>query len=87
MDNITLNNSEQQNLLSMIRELCEVDNLELNDETILRALPGIDSLKMLELLAKIEIEFFVNLGFESIEQVETVADLYTIVARAQEEKR
>ena len=69
----------------MICEIGELEHLELDDEMLLQTIPGIDSLGVYRLIGKIELEFFVNLGVEAVYQVETLADLYTIVAKAKEE--
>ncbi len=82
---LTLNDSERQKILSMICEIGELEHLELDDEMLLQTIPGIDSLGVYRLIGKIELEFFVNLGVEAVYQVETLADLYTIVAKAKEE--
>lgn len=81
----TLSHTDQQKLLNLILEVCELENedLHLDEATSIRDLPGVDSVTVFQLLGKIEIEFFINLGFESIKQVETVSDLFSVVARAQ----
>jgi len=44
-------------------------------------------LKVFQVLGKIELEFFIDLGFTALEQVKTMGDLYTIVAQAIEKKQ
>ncbi|NEO30923.1 MAG: acyl carrier protein [Symploca sp. SIO3C6] len=84
-----LTESDRQKLLSMIRESVEdiedIKNLDFDEETSLRGLPGFDSLKMLKFLSKVEMEFFITLGLESLLHIHTLADLYAAVAKAQEE--
>jgi acyl carrier protein len=77
-----LTESEKQKILSIIRNNLELENFEIKDETLITELPGVDSFSVMEILGKVEIELFINLGFESIEKVKTVADLYDVVANA-----
>lgn len=79
----TLPESEKRKLLSIIRNHFELEkNFEIKDETLIADLLGADSFAVMDILAKVEIEFFINLGFEAIEKVITVADLYDVVANA-----
>lgn len=81
-----LTDRERQKLLAMIRKTIDIidDNFELDDETVLKSLPGFDSLTAIRFLGQVEIEFFINLGWESLEKVKTLADLYEVVAQAKE---
>ncbi|XZO01269.1 MAG: acyl carrier protein [Microcoleus sp.] len=81
-----LTDRERQKLLAMIRKTIDIidDNFELDDETVLKSLPGFDSLTVMRFLGQVEIEFFINLGWESLEKVKTLADLYEVVAQAKE---
>jgi len=82
-----LSDSEKQKLQAMLRRHIEMENFELHDETVLKYLPDFDSFTVMKFLGEVEIEFFINLGFESIEKVKTLADLYDFVAKAQENQR
>lgn len=80
-----LTDRERQKLLAMIRKTIDTDdNFELDDETVLKSLPGFDSLTAIRFLGQVEIEFFINLGWESLGKVKTLADLYDVVAQAKE---
>lgn len=82
-----LTDTERQKLQAMIRKNIDIDdddNFELDDETVLESLPGFDSLTVIRVLGQIEIEFFINLGWESLGKVKTLADLYEVVAQAKE---
>lgn len=84
---LNLNDSQRQKLLSIIHSHIDFDEnknqtLDFNDEMLIKSLPGFDSLKVFQVLGKIELEFFIDLGFEALKKVNTMGDLYTIVAQA-----
>ncbi|MBC1239983.1 acyl carrier protein [Nostoc sp. 2RC] len=90
--NWELNDNQREKLLSIIYAHFDFDDkdsqvLEFNDDTLIKSLPGFDSLKVFQVLGKIELEFFIDLGFTALEQVKTMGDLYTIVAQAIEKKQ
>jgi acyl carrier protein len=76
----TLDPQERQLLYALIREKLELDGAEeIGDTTLVRELPGVDSMKLFRLLGAVELGFHVNLGFESIPQVHTVKDIERLI--------
>lgn len=58
---------------------------EIKDTTVVRELPGVDSMKLLRLLGAVELGFQVNLGFEAIPQVQTVQDIERLICESHEQ--
>ncbi|SDF97279.1 Acyl carrier protein [Lentzea fradiae] len=83
--NARLTSEERQWLHSLIREKLELGREEwIEDTTDVRELPGIDSMKILRLVAGIELGFHVDLGFEAIPEVQTVQDIERLICQARE---
>ncbi|EMD24904.1 acyl carrier protein [Amycolatopsis azurea] len=74
---------EREQLHSLIREKLECAE-EIEDTTLVRELPGVDSMKLLRLLGAVELGFQVNLGFEAIPQVQTVRDIEHLICDSRE---
>ncbi|MER0243582.1 acyl carrier protein [Streptomyces sp. HSW2009] len=74
---------ERARLYALIHEKLDLGDEdwpdEVNSTTVVRELPGVDSLKLLRLLGAIELDFRVNLGFEAIPQVQTVQDVERLI--------
>jgi acyl carrier protein len=80
---------EREQLYSLIREKLELSGEECPEEikntTMVRELPGVDSMKLLRLLGAVELGFQVNLGFEAIPQVQTVQDIERLICESREQ--
>ncbi|MBB5803052.1 acyl carrier protein [Saccharothrix ecbatanensis] len=87
--NTRLTPQEREQLYSLIREKLELSGEECPEEiensTMVRELPGVDSMKLFRLLGAIELGFQVNLGFEAIPQVETVEDIERLICESREQ--
>ncbi|MEV7551873.1 acyl carrier protein [Amycolatopsis sp. NPDC089917] len=76
---------EREQLHSLIREKLDLGGAEeIEDTTLVRELPGVDSMKLLGLLGAVELGFQVNLGFEAIPQVRTVRDIEHLICDSRE---
>ena len=73
-------------LKSLIRETFELNAVVLDHTTALTELEGIDSMKVLRLVAAVERSFGIDLGFEAIPQIHTIADLERLVIEARATK-
>ncbi|KZB86006.1 acyl carrier protein [Amycolatopsis regifaucium] len=87
--NTCLTGRERARLHSLIRETLDLGGAEcpeeIEDTTMVRELPGVDSLKLLRLLGQVELGFRVNLGFEAIPQVQTVRDIERLICASREQ--
>jgi acyl carrier protein len=80
----SLTPSDRLKIFAIIREQSKKDIVDLGDSTNLREHAGLDSLDAVELLGEVEKEFVIDLGWESVDRVKTVADLLAIVAAARQ---
>ncbi len=77
---------ERARLHSLIREKLDLGGAEkIEETTLVRELPGVDSMKLLGLLGAVELGFQVNLGFEAIPQVHTVRDIEQLICDSREQ--
>lgn len=80
--------AERERLYCLIREKLELDGAEcpeaIEDTTLVRELPGVDSMKLFRLLGAVELGFQVNLGFESVLQVRTVRDVERLICESRQ---
>jgi|SRR5689334_9857895 acyl carrier protein len=87
--NTHLSPQERERLYSLIREKLDLSGAECPEEikntTMVRELPGVDSMKLLRLLGAVELGFQVNLGFEAILQVQTVQDIERLICESREQ--
>ncbi|BFO22370.1 hypothetical protein SHKM778_87580 [Streptomyces sp. KM77-8] len=87
--NTQLSPQERERLYSLIREKLDLGGAEcpeeINHTTIVRELPGVDSMKLLRLLGAVELGFQVNLGFEAVVQVRTVRDIERLICASREQ--
>ncbi|WP_116198749.1 acyl carrier protein [Amycolatopsis circi] len=79
-----LNPREREQLYYLIREKLELGGAELDDTTMVRELPGVDSVKLLSLVGAVELGFQVNLGFEAIPLAQTVHDIEQLICESRE---
>lgn len=86
--NSELTPQEREQLYLLIREKLDLSGTECPEEikntTMVRELPGVDSMKLLRLLGAVELGFRVNLGFEAIPQVQTVQDVERLICESRE---
>lgn len=73
-------------LCDLIRDNLELPALVIDDTTPLTELDGIDSMKVLRMVASIERAFGIDLGFEAIPQIHTMPDLERLVTEARASK-
>ncbi|GAA1934759.1 acyl carrier protein [Kitasatospora viridis] len=82
---------ERDQLHSLIREKLDTGGAEgpaeIRDTTMVRELPGVDSMMLLRLLGAVELGFEVNLGFQAIPQVETVQDIERLICESRAARR
>lgn len=79
--NLRLPENEKRKLRSIVRTHFDLEeSFPIRDETMIVDLPGVDSFSVMDILARVEIEFYLNIGFGEIEKVRTMADLYNLVA-------
>lgn len=87
--NTCLTGRERARLHLLIRETLDLGGAEcpeeIKDTTMVRELPGVDSMKLLRLLGQVELGFRVNLGFEAIPQVQTVRDIERLIYASREQ--
>ncbi|MEG8178346.1 acyl carrier protein [Nocardia terpenica] len=87
--NTHLTPQEREQLYCLIREKLDLSGAdcpeEIDNTTMVRELPGVDSLKLLGLLGAIELGFQVNLGFEAIPQAQTVQDIEQLICQSREQ--
>jgi acyl carrier protein len=87
--NTHLTPQEREQLHCLIREKLDLGGAECPEEikntTVVRELPGVDSMKLLSLLAGVELGFEVNLGFEAVLQVQTVQDVERLICESREQ--
>lgn len=78
--------SEDQTVLTtIIRTELENPALELAPATVIRELPGIESMKVLRIISKIERKFGVELDDEVVFNVGTYGDLVSALDKARTE--
>ncbi|MET7357239.1 acyl carrier protein [Streptomyces sp. NPDC005562] len=86
--NTHLSLKEREQLYSLIRETLDSGGAECPGEiestTMVRELPGVDSMILLRLLGAVELGFRVNLGFEAVIQVQTVRDIERLICASRE---
>ena len=80
--NMTPQDPYRMKLNDLIRENMSDPAIVLTEDLHLKEDAGIDSLDKWELLARIEQEFNINLGWQSLEKADTVGSLYDIVSHA-----
>jgi acyl carrier protein len=73
-------------LRSLISETFELSSVVIEHTTALIELEGVDSMKVLRLVAAVERSFGIDLGFEAIPQIHTVTDLERLVIEARAAK-
>ena len=87
--NTRLTPQEREQLYFLIREKLDLGGAEFPEEimntTMVSALPGVDSMKLLRLLGAVELGFQVNLGFEAVVQVQTVQDIERLICESREQ--
>ncbi|MFJ2770532.1 acyl carrier protein [Streptomyces sp. NPDC087300] len=87
--NAQLSPQERERLYSLVREKLDVSGAEspedIKNTTMVRELPGVDSMNLLRLLGAVELGFQVNLGFEAIPQVQTVQDIERLICASREQ--
>jgi acyl carrier protein len=87
--NTHLTPHEREQLYSLIREKLDLSGTECREEimntTMVRELPGVDSMKLLSLLGAVELGFQVNLGFKAIPEVQTVQDIERLICESREQ--
>jgi acyl carrier protein len=76
---------DEATLLSIIRAELESPALELSPDTVIRELPGIESMKVLRIISKVERKFGVELDDEVVFNVGTYRDLLGALDRARAE--
>lgn len=77
---------EEQNVLqSIILSELGVESIQLETATVIRELPGIESMKVLRIITKIERQFGVEMDDEVVFNLGTYGDLVTALDRARAE--
>lgn len=77
---------EEQNVLqSIILSELGVESIQLDTATVIRELPGIESMKVLRIITKIERQFGVEMDDEVVFNLGTYGDLVTALDRARAE--
>ncbi|MFJ9427780.1 acyl carrier protein [Streptomyces sp. NPDC101249] len=88
MSSTHLTPQEREQLHSVIREKLDLNGAgcreQVENTTVVRELPGVDSMRLLRLLGAVELGFQVNLGFEAIVQVRTVEDIERLICESRE---
>lgn len=69
-------------LTSLLTRLCEHDQTWLAAETKLDAIPGIDSLRLLQAVAHLEEEFSVEIDVRALEDLSQVQDILDAIVNA-----
>ncbi|WP_438016861.1 hypothetical protein WMF18_39700 [Sorangium sp. So ce315] len=83
---LALNPQEREALYALLRDKLQLDGtVELADTTVVRELPGVDSMMLFRLLGAVELTFRVHLGFESIPAVQTLRDVERVICKSREE--
>ncbi|NUQ35063.1 MAG: acyl carrier protein [Planctomycetaceae bacterium] len=68
-----------ERLQQVIGKVFEVDSATVSARTVIRQLPGWDSLKHLKLIMAVETEFSRELTPEQIESLKTVGDIAAVI--------
>ena len=76
---------EQDILHSIIRAELGDPSLSLQSETVIRELPGIESMKVLRIITKIERQFQIEMDDEVVFNMGTFGDLVSALDRARAE--
>lgn len=77
---------EEQNVLqAIILSELGVESIQLETATVIRELPGIESMKVLRIITKIERQFGVEMDDEVVFNLGTYGDLVTALDRARAE--
>lgn len=69
----------ENDFLSFIADILEVNESEISMDTEYKSFPKWDSLMMLSLVMEIESEYSVTIPIEKVGSIKTVADLYSYV--------
>lgn len=80
-----MSSTDQNSLLTIIRAELGNDTLSLEPSTVIRELPGIESMKVLRIISKIERQFGVELDDEVVFNVGTYGDLLSALEKAKAE--
>ncbi|MDB9458662.1 acyl carrier protein [Dolichospermum circinale CS-545/17] len=71
----------KRKLRSIVRSYFDLEeSFPIKDGTMIVDFPGVDSFSVMDILARVEIEFYINIGFGEIDNVRTMDDLYSLVA-------
>lgn len=82
---MSLTEQEMQELRSIIHRELELEGVEITDTTLIRELPGIESMKVLRIIAKIERHFDVELSDDVVFNIGTFAELVHALGEARAE--
>lgn len=69
-------------LLAILRRLCPTPFPDLPPETALDAVPGLDSLRLVETVAMLEEQFGVAVDTEALMDLATIGDIAALVRQA-----
>jgi acyl carrier protein len=69
-------------LTTLLRRLCEHDDMELTADTWIDDIPGIDSLRLLQAVAHLEEHFHVEVDVAALTGLNRVQDILDAISRA-----
>lgn len=74
-------------LTRLLRRICDDDRIELTIDMKLEDIPGIDSLRLLQVVAHLEEHFRVEIDVVALDDLCFVSDVLTALAAARPEQR
>lgn len=80
-----LTEEQKQELRAIIYKELNLEGVELTDATLIRELPGVESMKVLRIIAKIEHHFDVELSDDVVFNIGTFAELVQALSEARSE--
>lgn len=80
-----LTDDEKQELRTIICHELNLTGVEITDTTLIRELPGIESMKVLRMIAKIERHFDLELSDDVVFNIGTFADLTQALSESRSE--
>ena len=75
-----LTKEQKERANNVIKNLCQIDDENITDETQFSSDLGLDGLDMVELIMEIEAEFSMLIPDENYDNIETVKELYGVIA-------